>query len=394
MMRKLIESHIGEGLIPILLKGFALMLSIFLNAEALFGQSYSFYVASESDDQVTLITFDAEAGKATINKVITVGEFPTETEGPHGLGVDPSGKYWYVSLGHGMPYGHLYKYETGTDRLITRTELGMFPASLDISAQTGWVYVVNFNLHGDHVPSSLSVVDGESMAEIERIKTGIMPHGSRLTADGSLQYHTSMMTDELYEMDAFGLTVNRILNLNADEHADHSSGRPDHSGHSMHAMSTEGSGNMMPEPVVKPTWASPSPTKPEVYVAGNGNNRIYVVNTDSWTIDRILESPGKGPYNLEPTHDGKKLVVSYKAEGATGIWDLEMGVQLAKIKNSRMVTHGVVITPDNRYAFISVEGIGGEPGSVDIIDLEKLELTDVIEIGKQAGGIAFWKMVD
>jgi WD40 repeat protein len=393
-MRKPIESHIGEGLFPMLLKGFALMLPIFLNAEALFGQSYSFYVASESDDQVTLITFDAEAGKATIDKVITVGEFPTETEGPHGLGVDPSGKYWYVSLGHGMPYGHLYKYETGTDRLITRTELGMFPASLDISAQTGWVYVVNFNLHGDHVPSSLSVVDGESMAEIERIETGIMPHGSRLTANGSLQYHTSMMTDELYEIDAFGLTVNRILNLNTGEHADHSSGRPDHSGHSMHAMNTEDSGNMMPEPVVKPTWASPSPTKPEVYVAGNGNNRIYVVNTDSWTIDRILESPGKGPYNLEPTHDGKKLVVSYKAEGATGIWDLEMGVQLAKIKNSRMVTHGVVISPDNRFAFISAEGIGGEPGSVDIIDLEKLELTDVVEIGKQAGGIAFWKMVD
>ncbi|WP_199222898.1 YncE family protein [Rhodohalobacter mucosus] len=352
------------------------------SAEA-FGQSYSFYVASESEDQVSLITFDANEAKAAIDKVITVGEFPTETEGPHGLGVDPSGDYWYVSMGHGMPYGHLYKYETGTDRLITRTELGMFPASLDVSEQTGWVYVVNFNLHGDHVPSSLSVVDGESMAEIERIETGIMPHGSRLSPDGTRQYHTSMMTDELFEMDAFGLAVNRVLNLNGEEQRNHASAamEMDHSGHPM-----------MSEPVVKPTWASPSPNRPEVYVAGNGNDRIYVVNTDSWAVERVLESPGRGPYNLEPTPDGKKLVVSYKGEGATGIWDIETGEQLAKIKNSRMVTHGVVISPDNRYAFISVEGIGGEPGSVDIIDLETHELVDVVEVGKQAGGIAFWKL--
>jgi hypothetical protein len=38
-----------------------------------------------------------------------------------------------------------------------------------------------------------------------------------------------------------------------------------------------------------------------------------------------------------------------------------------------------------------VEGIGGEPGSVDIINLESMGLVDVVEIGKQASGITFWK---
>ena len=61
------------------------------------------------------------------------------------------------------------------------------------------------------------------------------------------------------------------------------------------------------------------------------------------------------------------------------------------IKNSTSVPHGVAISNDSRYAFISVEGKGGEPGIVDVIDLKSLKLVDKVEVGKQAGGIAFWK---
>ena len=41
-----------------------------------------------------------------------------------------------------------------------------------------------------------------------------------------------------------------------------------------------------------------------------------------------------------------------------------------------------------------LKGIGSEPGSVDIFDLENLKLIDHVKVGKQAGGIAFWKMTD
>jgi DNA-binding beta-propeller fold protein YncE len=146
------------------------------------------------------------------------------------------------------------------------------------------------------------------------------------------------------------------------------------------------------QPAVKPTWASPNSQRSEVYVAGNGNDKIYVVDSDSWTVKDVWDSPGKAPYNLEPTHDGKRLVVTYKGEGAVGIWDIESGEQLAKLATSRKVTHGVVISPDDRYAFVTSEGIGGESGTVDIIDLESLKIVDTVEVGKQAAGIAFWKI--
>ena len=36
--------------------------------------------------------------------------------------------------------------------------------------------------------------------------------------------------------------------------------------------------------------------------------------------------------------------------------------------------------------------MGGDPGLVDVIDLEKAKVVSSVNIGKQAGGIAFWKI--
>ena len=51
----------------------------------------------------------------------------------------------------------------------------MFPATMAISQATGLLYCVNFNLHGRMLPSSVSIVDPEAMAEVGRTLTGPMP---------------------------------------------------------------------------------------------------------------------------------------------------------------------------------------------------------------------------
>jgi DNA-binding beta-propeller fold protein YncE len=53
--------------------------------------------------------------------------------------------------------------------------------------------------------------------------------------------------------------------------------------------------------------------------------------------------------------------------------------------------HGVVVSPDSRYAFVSVEGVGAEPGKVDVFDLRTFERVASAEVGQQASGIAFWR---
>jgi YVTN family beta-propeller protein len=191
---KYLKFIIGLGIIKkiiiILLIIFPLMSS---------GQNYYVYVASESDDTVSLLKFDENE----INEVerIVVGTYPTEIEGPHGITVDPNGKYWYLSLAHGNPFGKLVKYSTENNEVLDETTLGLFPASMQVSTTTGFLYCVNFNLHGSMKPSSVSVVDPVTMTEITKITTGSMPHGSRISPDGLFQYSVAMMSGELFEVD-------------------------------------------------------------------------------------------------------------------------------------------------------------------------------------------------
>ena len=56
--------------------------------------------------------------------------------------------------------------------------------------------------------------------------------------------------------------------------------------------------------------------------------------------------------------------------------------------------HGAAVAPDDRYVFISVEGVGSEPGTVEVIDLSTLETAATVDVGEQAAGIAFWKTVE
>lgn len=335
---------------------------------------YYVYVAAESADEIYLIKFDGE--QASVEEVIPVGYQPPEIEGPHGLTVSPDGEHWFVTMAHGYPNGILYKYTTADNRLVGQTELGLFPATMQISAATGLLYCVNFNLHGDMVPSTVSVVDPDAMVEVWQTTTGPMPHGSRISPDGLWHYSCSMMDGQLFEIDATSFQINRILKLDeASEHADHAG---------MPGMEMEMA------KMSKPTWAFPHPTKRLLYVCLNGVDEVVEVDLDRWEIVRRFPTD-KGPYNVEVTPDGKKLLISYKSAAAVGIWDLEEGVELARLASSRRVTHGVAISSDARFGFVSSEGIGGESGTVDVFDMETNELVATVEVGLQAGGIVFWK---
>ncbi len=359
------------------------------------GQNYYAYVASESEDTVSLIKFDGN--EAVEAERIDVGFMFAEIEGPHGITVDPSGDFWYISLAHGNPFGTLVKYSTETNQAVARTTLGLFPASMEISTITGFLYCVNFNLHGSMKPSNVSVVDPETMTEITKITTGSMPHGSRLSPDGLFQYSVAMMSGELFEIDALDLKVNRVLDLeNKMMGPKKMDGKMMNKNMQDNMLNNDKEKAMMSSmtnmkhSMVKPTWVIPHPNQNIAYIAGNGSDEVIEVNLDKWEVSDRFKT-GKGPYNLEITPNGKLLVGTIKSEGKTAIWNLENKEELAIIKNTTSVSHGIAISTDSKYAFISVEGIGGEPGIVDIIDLESFKLVSSVEVGKQAGGIAFWK---
>ena len=321
-------------------------------------RSYYVYVAAESDDEVSVVRY-GPAG-AEVVKTVTVGSYPAEIEGPHGLNIGPDGRHWYVSIAHGFPYGSVHKYETGTDVWVGDVTLGLFPATLDVSAATGLLFAVNFNLHGPMEPSSISVVEVDSMAEVARVDTGVRPHGGRLSRDGSAFYSVNMMDFELVELDAFTFDIARRLPL--------------------------GDG-------VMPTWVTRPTRAGKVYVTGNNVARIFEIDLTDWRVERTFET-GAGPYNIDVSPDGTRMVATYKNGDAVGFWDLDSGKETARTPTSRTIPHGVAVTPDGELAFVTLEGVGADPGTVEIYRLATGERVGAVDVGKQAGGIAFWKQED
>jgi len=87
------------------------------------------------------------------------------------------------------------------------------------------------------------------------------------------------------------------------------------------------------------------------------------------------------------TPDGRLLIVTQKGPGTTSIRRLSDGAPLANIENTRSVASGVAVSHDSRYAFVTLEGVGGEPGTVDVRDLRRLIKVASVAMGQQAGGI-------
>ena len=318
---------------------------------------YRVYVAAESADLLHRVRFDGR--DATVENTVHVGDLPDETDGPHGLRVSPDGETLYLTTAHGLPDGRLWRLHAGPDTVMgPPIALGRFPATLDLTPDGLYAFVANFNLHGAHEPSTISTVYTPDGVEVAQTETCIMPHGARMHTDGVRLYSACMMDHQLVELDTRSYAVARRLSL---------------------------------DPGCSPTWTQPHPDGATVLVACNGADHLVEVDLETWRPARSLPT-GSGPYNLAVTPDGSTAVVTLKKGHRVEFLDLASGAALGDAPTSITIPHGVVVSPDGRYAFVSVEGVGVEPGKVDVFDVQRRTRVASVAVGQQAGGIAFWRM--
>jgi len=325
------------------------------------GFRYWVYVADEASDVVSRVRFDQDS--IVVDKSIPVGIMPADLDGPHGLSISEDGRYWYLTTAHGTPWGRLWKYRTGSDVLVDSVQLGLFPATIGLTPDGTMAFVTNFDLHGDPVPSSISVVETDPvLTETGRVTTCVKPHGVRVDPAGEHAYSACVGSDELVDMTVQPARVSRTLHVSA------TGGDP-----------------------CKPTWAQPSVDGKHVYVACNGASEVLDVDLATWTVARRFQV-GKAPYNLAVTRNGRYLLATDKGEQAVSAVDLRDGTEAARIATSRPLPHGVVVSPDSRYAFVTNEAVGAVRSTVDVIDLDGKKRVASVEVEHQAGGIAFWRM--
>lgn len=348
--------------------------------------TYRALVASEAVDQIAEIEFGP--GGARVTRTLNVGIMLADPDGPHGVAVSPNGEHFYVTTAHGTPYGFLWKFVTASHAFAGRTELGNFPATAQVTSDGANIVVVNFNLHGDMVPSDVSIVRASDMLEMARLRTCTMPHGSRVV--GTKHYSACMMDDQLVEIDVNALQVTRHFQLTKGSER----GMPGEpplrtaaSGGAAHDMS--GHGMTAPQAgstACSPTWAQPTPDGRTIWVACNAASDLVEIDVASWSVRRRIPA-GAGVYNLAITPDGRRLVATNKRGQSVSVFDAASGKELARIPTQRRVVHGAAITGDGRYAFVTVEGIGSEPGTVEIVDLTSLKTVARVDVGQMAGGV-------
>jgi YVTN family beta-propeller protein len=201
------------------------------------------------------------------------------------------------------------------------------------------------------------------MVPLTTIPACDMPHGVKVNHAGMKVYVSCMNSDEILELDRQTLAITRR----------HKTGMGMLMQHSMIPGHTvpPGGGGGAPVPMhdaCSPTFVSVSPDDKRLYVACNHTGTLQVL--DAATLDLVKEiETGHGAYNVEPSPDGRWVIVTNKKDQSISLIDAAALAEVARIPTSKPFPHGVAYSPDDRYAFISQESKGVDPGAVDVIDL-------------------------
>ena len=101
---------------------------------------------------------------------------------------------------------------------------------------------------------------------------------------------------------------------------------------------------------------------------------------------------GDGVYNLAATHDGKLLVGTNKRGQSVSVIDIASAARSSRAFRPRARSRAASsFRPTTATRSSRVEGVGSQPGTVDVIDLRRSRKVASVDVGQQAGGIDFWK---
>jgi len=335
--------------------------------------AYRILVASESGDIVSQLRWDGTS--LTTVKVVPVGIMPADIDGPHNVTVSPDGRFWYVTIAHGTPYGTLWKLTAHGDTVVGKAPLEMFPTTIGLTPDGDLAFVANSDFHGDHPRVNVvTIVHTPTMSALTNLPACDMPHGVKVNHAGTLVYVSCMNSDEILEIDRQSFRTLRR----------HKTGEG--SPQAMAGMHGGPAATAGTPHDCSPTFVSVSPDERRLYVACNHGNTLQVL--DAATLELVKEIPvGAGAYNVEPSADGRWVIVTNKKARSVSLVDARTLTEAARIATSKQLPHGVVYSPDGRWAFISVESIGTDPGAVDVIDLTARARVASVAVPLQPTGI-------
>jgi YVTN family beta-propeller protein len=364
---------LGGALAGALLTGVMLITSPVLAQD----QSFRVVVVSESGDKASWLK--PQGTTLVLDRVVPIGVMPTDIDGPHNVVIAPDGRGYYISVAHGTPFGSLWKLDMGSDSVLGKAQVELFPTTISLTPDGQLAFVANSDFHGDHPRTNVvSVIHTPTMTKITDLDACDMPHGVKVNHAGTRVYISCMHSDEILELEVATLTLTRRASTGpAPSRA--AAAAPQHA--------TASHGTMAAASKCSPTYVSVSTDDARLFVACNSGNTLQV--WDARTFRRLKEIPvGKGAYNVEPSPDGKLVLVTNKKDQSVSLIDAAALIEIARVPTSKRIVHGVAFSPDSRLAYVTCESIGIDPGAVDVIDLRARKRLSTLPISGQPTGIS------
>ncbi len=334
---------------------------------------YKVGVVSESGDIISWFTPDGP--RLIPDRVVPVGLMPTDPDGPHNIAVSADQRWYYVSIAHGTPFGSLWKFDATNDTFAGRAQLEMYPTTIGLTPDGEWALVANSDFHGDRPKvNPVTLVHLPAMTAISDFPACDMPHGSRSNHAGTAIYITCMHSDEILEFDTGTLAITRRGMAGPGMgHATHGSGA-----------------SAAADSSCQPTYVAVSADDRSLYVACSHSNTMVVMDVATLTVQRRVPT-GAGAYNVDLSPDGTVLVVTNKKAQSVSLIDARTFTETARVATTKRIVHGIAFSPDSRYAYISQESIGADPGAIDVIDLTTRQKVFTIPVPAQPTGIVVWR---
>lgn len=356
-------------------------------------------VVSESGDIVTWLAHRGDS--LVVERTVPVGIMPADIDGPHNVTVSPEGAYYYISIAHGQPWGTLWKLDANTDEVLGRAPLELFPTTIALTPDGELAFVANSDFHGDRPRVNVvSVVYTPTMTKITDLALCDMPHGVKVSRSGTRAYVSCMHSDELIELDVSSIDELRRVPVGTGHKPAAAAPANPHAGHEAPAAGQPAS---VPAPAAhapkagapsgecSPTFATLSPDDATIYVPCNYKDVVQVWDAATLTLRKEIPT-GKGPYNAEPSPDGRWLLVTNKKDQSVSLIDTRELTEVARLRTTKKIVHGVAWSPDGKFAYVSQESIGADPGAVDAIEVATRKTVTTVPLPAQPTGISLRRL--
>ena len=349
---------------------------------------YKVGVVSESGDIVSW--FIPDGPRLLPDRVVPVGLMPTDPDGPHNIAVSADQKWYYISIAHGTPFGSLWKLDATNDTIGGRAQTGMYPTTIGLTPEGEWALVANSDFYGDRpATNTATLVHVTDMTTISDFPACDMPHGSRSNHAGTAIYLTCMHGDQILGFDTGTLAFTR-RGMAGPGMAMAGMAGMDHSARGAVPAPSAPASAAPADSSCQPTYVAVSPDDRSLYIACNHTNMMVVMDVATMTVTRRVPT-GAGAYNVDLSPDGTLLVVTNKKGKSISIIDAVTMAEVARVATTKPVVHGVAFSPDSRYAYISQESIGADPGAIDVIDLTTRQKVFTVPVPAQPTGIVIWR---